>query len=72
MTRKITRGLNGETFSDSEVDVLGEALDEFQMAKRYAGGIANGSDRTEAFARARVADRLLERVTVEEKNRHVS
>lgn len=69
MTRRITRGLSGETFTDSELDVLGEALDEFQQAKRYGGTIANGPARTEAFARARIADRLLERVTVEEAKR---
>lgn len=69
MGRKITRGFTNETFTDPELDVLGEALDEFQQVKRYAGGISNGPDRESAFARARVADRLLERLAVEENRR---
>lgn len=67
MTRKIIRGMSGETFTADELDVMGEALDEFQQLRRYAGEISTGADRKEKFARAGVADRLLERIRIEEE-----
>lgn len=67
VTREIKRGMSGETFTAEELDVLGEALDEFQQLRRYAGEISTGDDRKVKFARAGVADRLLERIRIDEE-----
>jgi hypothetical protein len=60
-------GLHDKPLTVEELDVLGEALDEYQQGRRYAAGLANGTDRAAMSQRARVAARLLARVGVEEQ-----
>lgn len=69
MSRATSRGLEREMFTDEEVEVLAEALDEYQQAARYAGGLSNGGDRTAKLRKARVATRLVERAENEQARR---
>lgn len=69
MTRATSRGIEGETLTDAEIEVLAEALDEYQQAYRYAGGLSSGEDRTDKLRKAGVAGRLLARAENEEAKR---
>lgn len=51
----------------AELEVLGDALDSYQEAMRYAAGLADGDDRRHRFDRARVATKLLGRVHHDER-----
>lgn len=70
MRTRAHRGLSGEQFTASEVEVLAEALDEMEQAKRYAAQlVGQGPERAALLRRAGAAARLLRRVEIEEQNK---